>query len=490
MLRRSRRLVRSAGVVAALAIVLIAPKHTATPSASAAQSPLVYVTASGSDVNPCTQVLPCRSFNRAYHVAQPGNIVEVAGGSYPLQKMTRDASKLNAPSDVTFQAASGAMAIVAGIYGDGITRVVFLGNSRGDLTNPTSGLTLRTAPTALDTGADVEFANCASHVTVKNLDMRRFFITSSDTITIEGGTVGGYDNSSGDSAITGAYQGRGTATCVDENPFAITIHNVLFHDVLRTLAPTAHPDCLQFSGTTGTVIDGNRFVRCGTADIMARPALNIWTGNQLTGLVLQNNFFMPPVEGGPATVLGGTPDTCGRIDVVNNSAVGSISAYSCGSYSQLDVVGNLMTAIPSYTCSTALAKPHVSFQYDVFEAGRPCGTHSAVVATRSTWIARTATCTCERARLRAGRETRSSFPHSTSTVSRGRAQPSTPAPISSRRNAHELGLPSGAPAHFVGAAACANDLALALLRGGSRARSRADSLERRAPQLRAGRSAR
>src|SRR6266508_1465460 len=45
----------------------------------------LYVSPSGNDANSCTATAPCASFNRAYQVAQPGQTVQVAGGTYPMQ---------------------------------------------------------------------------------------------------------------------------------------------------------------------------------------------------------------------------------------------------------------------------------------------------------------------------------------------------------------------------------------------------------------------
>ena len=47
----------------------------------------VFVAPTGNDANLCTQAAPCKSLDRAYAVAQPGQTVDVAGGSYPGQSI-------------------------------------------------------------------------------------------------------------------------------------------------------------------------------------------------------------------------------------------------------------------------------------------------------------------------------------------------------------------------------------------------------------------
>src|SRR5437667_344913 len=57
------------------------------PLALKAQVPAAsfYVSPTGNDAGPCTQVAPCASFDRAYKLAKPGQVVEVAGGEYGSQ---------------------------------------------------------------------------------------------------------------------------------------------------------------------------------------------------------------------------------------------------------------------------------------------------------------------------------------------------------------------------------------------------------------------
>jgi hypothetical protein len=346
--------------------------------------PVLYIASAGNDSAPCTATAPCASFDRAYHVAKPGQVVQVGGGTYAAQTMKYDASKAAATQNVVFQAAPGQLAVVDGIVGDGISHVTFVGNSRRDLSPATSGITLKPSPATMDVGGDFELTNCARFVEVRNVDMRQFGINGSDHVVIEGGSVGGYDNSSGDSFVSGPSLGRSAAFCTAENPSDILITHVLFHDVQRTNAPAAHPDCLQFYGTASTVVDGNVFVRCGTSDILARPTPGIWSGNTIDSLVIQNNFLTPSTEGGAQLVLGGRPDTCGHIVVAYNTTSGDgLSAFDCGKYASLEVVGNFQRGQSRFDCSVVLSKAAV-YAYNVIgfadgkQAVSSCGSSSSL----------------------------------------------------------------------------------------------------------------
>ena len=329
-------------------------RSTATRSAGP-DAPL-YVSPAGSNAGNCGLAAPCASFDRAYHVAQPGQIVQVAAGSYPLQRMTFDATKSSATGNVTFQSAPGQLATVAGISGDGISHVTFIGDSTRNLQPPASGITLKPQPASMDTGSDFELQNCSRFVVVRNMDMRQFGINGSDNVTIDGGTVGGYDNLGGDSFVGGPYQGRGTSYCTAENPASILLTHILFHDVQRTNLPSAHPDCLQFYGTASSVVDGNVFERCGTSNLIARPNAPY----TIDSLVIQNNVFTPATEGGVVLVLGSHSDVCGQIVVAfNTSTANGLSAFDCSKYASLRVIGNYQHAQTAFACSQILKKASV-----------------------------------------------------------------------------------------------------------------------------------
>src|SRR5688572_26747533 len=84
------RAVRRALVAgAALAALVAAAPAPAAPGIV----PVLYVSPSGTDTGLCTLTAPCKSFARAYKVAQPGQIVEVAGGTYPAQQINLDPQK-------------------------------------------------------------------------------------------------------------------------------------------------------------------------------------------------------------------------------------------------------------------------------------------------------------------------------------------------------------------------------------------------------------
>jgi hypothetical protein len=124
-------------------------------------------------------------------------------------------------------------------------------------------------------------------------------------------------------------------------------------------------------GTTGTTIDGNRFTNCGYSNVMARPQLNIWSGNVLDNVVVQNNAVTPPTLGGNVVFLGGPTDTCGHIVARGNVSSTALSSFACGHYTSLQVLGNSMV-MNMPTCHAVLAKPNVYFAGNLAPVGVAC----------------------------------------------------------------------------------------------------------------------
>src|SRR5262249_9557630 len=129
----------------------------------------VFVSKSGSDSNACTQSAPCATFDRAYKVAQAGQTVEVAAGSYGGQTINVDSSKTSS-SDVLFRPASGASVTLGGVnvYGSHVQFQDFTING------------------------DWQAYHSADDVTFRNITLNGGFYTqSASNISVIGGSVGG-----------------------------------------------------------------------------------------------------------------------------------------------------------------------------------------------------------------------------------------------------------------------------------------------------------
>ena len=188
-----------------------------------------FVSPAGSDAGRCRAANPCRSFDRAYQLARPGERVTVAAGAYPLQRIA-PASRPRGGRPVAFVPAPGARVRVRELVVDG-SRVSFARMRTGSWT---------AGPTA-------------RRVTFRDLHVAGgIFVTGARGVRVIGGSVGpGTDYSS---EIKAPEPGG-------EPPRDVVIDGVRFHDWVRA-DPEAHVDCLHVLAADGLVIRRSSFRNC------------------------------------------------------------------------------------------------------------------------------------------------------------------------------------------------------------------------------------
>jgi hypothetical protein len=221
-------------------------------------APALYVSPRGDDGAPCSAAKPCRSFDRAYHAASPGTVVQLASGRYGDQTVTADKAKpgrgcesrVDLSSCVTLRPAPGAHVEVGNFtLGAGYqqTGPAGLAIVAGD------GRTLRTTSTNLVR---------AGEVALWGVSQGNLFVTGGHDLAIRGGDVGGEVTPDGTHPEIQRVYGTSPQIVTER----ITIEGVRFHDI-NTTSPTAHVDCLQVENGADIVIRGNRFERCGSTGL-------------------------------------------------------------------------------------------------------------------------------------------------------------------------------------------------------------------------------
>lgn len=299
----------------------------------------IFVAPDGSDGGPCTREAPCASLGHAYRVAQPGDVVEMAGGSYPSQLIAADPAK-SATDDVLIRPALGAQVTIA-----------------GSLIVEASHIELRSIR------AGYWKSRLATDQVFRDLDVALFFIHGSQQVTVSGGDVGPNENS--DSQIA-SLKGR--------VPTDILIENVLFHDTIKT-DPEAHTECLQIGAGIRVTIRANRFVRCADHDILIRSwAFVNDSPHPLQDFVIENNFFGATLRGYYSLRLAeqtGWP--CERFVVRNNSALQNM--YSDCEARDVRFIANLQ---PSNTRRACAGGAGTVWDYNVYSEGEPCGPNDII----------------------------------------------------------------------------------------------------------------
>lgn len=260
--RRRVRLPRRLTAVALVAAAAgcgseAAPEAQAPPTVTPEPPADLYVAPRGSDKASCTKEAPCASFNRAFEVAEPGDVVEVAAGTYPDQVVDADA-KAGGPR-VVFRPARDADVTVGSI---------------GVSTGPVEFRDMRArAGTYNDQNAH--------NVTYLRVRARNLFIRGSSKIAYVESDIGPNGRKDDMNWITAAY---GTTQGARDILIERTrIHDIVLHN------EGAHIDCLAVDDVDGLVIRDSSFSNCehfallfGTDTATGRGARNVVVeGNEL-----------------------------------------------------------------------------------------------------------------------------------------------------------------------------------------------------------------
>jgi hypothetical protein len=201
-------------------------------AAAPAQAATLHVTPSGTGTS-CTQASPCDTIREAYNVAQSGDTIQLAAGSYPPQgTFSNPATAIGGTKAVTVRGGAGVkvrqlFSRAANVTFDGLD--MDAGGSR------TSGAVFEAY------GANTVFKN---------------------------GRIGNVVDEKG--ALIGGATG-------------FVFDNVNFHDVIVT-SSTVHNECV-FSQAPNITIRNSRFTNCATMDVF------FTCGGQYSGFTLLDNFF-------------------------------------------------------------------------------------------------------------------------------------------------------------------------------------------------------
>lgn len=236
---------------------------------SAVGSSLAVAT-DGSDDNPCTQAEPCLTFDHAYHVAQAGQVVEVAAGRYPDQALTADPAKTSR-SDVVFRPAAGAAVIVGskplaqrlrggvGIDVTGAKHVTF------------KDMTVRGDVQASGGAEDVTFDNLVSHNGMPGVS------APTRNITIRGGAYGN----------TLRYFLQVYPSANGTHNYNFTIDGTALHDVRSDDLNAYHVACMLISDAIGAVVRNLHTSNCEVFEV----ELGVFSDGRLSNVLVENNFF-------------------------------------------------------------------------------------------------------------------------------------------------------------------------------------------------------
>jgi hypothetical protein len=305
-----------------------------------------FVKPDGSDSGACAASSPCRSFDRAYEVATPGEVVEVAGGTYPTQRIEYDSSKTSA-TDVYFRPAAGASVNVAGNIDAYGSHVTFM------------------AMRALDTEIPYDGPADVSDVTFWGMDARNFTIDSGREISIIGGDYGPA------SSCGGSYGGGNNGIRMNRSgamPSDILIWGVDIHDVQSYDLVQCHIECLIVGAGQNITVRGSRFWNCSIFDIFLQPF-----NGPISDVTLENNWFATPTDPNGRVNSGRAVEFSGggpwRNLLIRHNSVNTANNLNDGAanprYENSVVIGNV--AERAVACYKG-----VTYRYNVWFGGGVC----------------------------------------------------------------------------------------------------------------------
>jgi hypothetical protein len=229
----------------------------------------LYLSPSGSDSNSCSQAAPCKTFNRAYSVASPGQTVWVAGGSYGGESLS--ASSKSGSSRVVFKPQAGASVTMTGEF-------KLNGQNHIELQNMSLGGIYVTG------GSDDVVFSGDSTTTL--------FIRVASNVSLLGGSVGGTCDGTSGTVGSGSSSGRAVNILID---------GVHFHDITRTCAPAgSHVECLFVQESSYVTVQNSSFTNCSVMDMFFHE---IGGGGDPDHVTLQNNTFAATSDGYDAIIF-------------------------------------------------------------------------------------------------------------------------------------------------------------------------------------------
>jgi hypothetical protein len=265
------------------ALVVAAGLAFAPPAEAAA--PQVFVSPNGSDGRSCkSRQAACASFDRAYRVARPGQVIQVAGGSYPGQTI-RAVSGRNGPR-IVFRPAPRATVVLAGLTFSGADYITVHG--------------MRTRVKQAEPGAGnrggIFVGPGSRYITLSRMIAGDISTWMADHVFVRGGRYGPCH------AIAGA-----TNVCSNNHidvSTNVTIAGAVFHNYRFDQScfrggADCHWECMYINGGRNVTIKRSKFYDCALYDIFVTLSGPDARTMGHRNLRIQNNWFDTPWNENP-----------------------------------------------------------------------------------------------------------------------------------------------------------------------------------------------
>jgi hypothetical protein len=303
----------------------VRPALTPTPTPRPAS---LFVSPAGSDTSGCTRAAPCATFERAYSVATPGDIVDVASGDYGKQVIPALPGRTGPAVELRSAAGADVRADDLGVAGD---EVVIRGMAIA--------------------GVGVTGDRTVSGVTLVDIHGKGLWINGVRDVTVRGGSFGGVADES--------------PVRVGSSPSShdVTFDGVLFHDA-RLKTAGAHVECLLALDVQGLTIRNSRFRGCAIFGVLVGHLF----GKSPRDVLIERNVFEATLqrdgEAAPYSMMVGDLGGPARHFVLRDNTFMTEPALLPEQFVDSQVVGNVGAGI---SC-----RPGIEYAGNTW-AAQPCG---------------------------------------------------------------------------------------------------------------------
>ncbi len=277
------------------------------------------------------QTKPCKTLNRAYRVAQSGDQIEVAAGTYPAEDVLADSTK-TAETDVIVRPAAGAAVVFA------------------DIDVWADHIEFRNLKITVDF-----YVKCgADDVTLRASKARLFFIRAATRVSIIDTEFGPSDSIS---------QIGHTAEC-ETSPDQILMDQVYMHDFTND-DDSVHMECLTVQAANNFVIRNSRFYHCEDFNILFKHRVPVIKSSNI---LIENTWFDKPWPDGTSAIQFSEPDSGGtyeNLTLRNNSWNATVTLKPEVSYVNAKLTANVGTRFGG-SCGD------VTSAYNIWSGTAPC----------------------------------------------------------------------------------------------------------------------
>jgi hypothetical protein len=259
-----------------------------------------YVSPTGSDLNPCTSLAPCLTWQRGYATTPPGTTLYLYGGTYAAQTIIRDASKTS-----TVRIWPLSTVTVGGITLGGSSQPPPAHLQIGKLPGPpivVNGSIYSYAPSS---GGRLE------DTLIHNVKTRAATFHSPLGLTLRSIEIG---------PVCCTVDGLVLGIPRDgwPSPENITLDQLYIHDISRG-DTFSHVDCIQFYGGINVTILRSQLYRCATQGIFMRQSSN---GGVYRNVTISQNTVGAVVSPGGGIILSanGACDFSGYVTMRYNTS--------------------------------------------------------------------------------------------------------------------------------------------------------------------------